>query len=145
MAARRLYTGIMDRTDATGDDCAIRKVFESWYRAMETGDVTGLISLVTRDVIVKPPGSTPIEGEEALKQALSAFLQTHTEAGDYEIEEVGISGRLAFARISESATIQPKSGAETVGVCGMHLTILRREPDGQWLIARNVSSRVTAA
>ena len=135
----------MDRTDATGDDRAIRKVIESWYRAIEVGDVTGLMSLVTRDVIVKPPGSTPIEGEEALEQALSDFLQTHTETVAYEIEEVEISGRLAFTRISESATILPTSGAETFSVNGMHLTILRRQPNGEWLIARDISSRVTAA
>ena len=135
----------MHRADATGDDRAIRKVIESWYRAIEAGDVTGLMSLVTRDVIVKPPGSTPIEGEKALEQALSDFLQTHTETVDYEVEEVEISGRLAFARISEGATILPTSGAEAFGVSGMHVTVLRREPEGEWLIARDISSRVTSA
>jgi uncharacterized protein (TIGR02246 family) len=144
MAARRLYTGMMDRKGATGDDRAVRKVIESWYRAMEAGDVPVLLSLVTRDVIVKPPGSSPIEGEKALQQALSAFLRIHTETVDYELEEVEISGRLAFARISESATILPRSGEEAISMSGMHLTILRRQPDGEWLIARDISSRVSA-
>lgn len=135
----------MHRIDNASDDRAIRNVIGSWYRAMEEGDVARLLSLVTPDVIVKPPGSTAISGRKALEQALSAFLQTHSEKVDYAVEEVETSGRLAFARISESATILPRSGAKTEIVSGMHLSILKRQSDGEWLIARDISSLVNAA
>ena len=108
---------------------AICKVIESWYRAMEKGDVGGLLTLVTSDVIVKPPDLEPVIGKRALKQALSAFLDTHSETVDFEIEELEISGPLAFSRIAENAAIRSKSGANTEFMSGMHLTILRRQPE----------------
>ena len=134
----------MDTNDATRDDRAIRNIIESWYRAMEEGDVVGLLSLVTNDVIVKAPGSEPISGKSQLERVLSAFLQTHSETVDFEVDEVETSGQLAFAGISESATIQPRSGANSTIVNGMHLMILRRQPDGEWLIARDISSLLDA-
>ena len=127
------------------DDLAIRALFERWYRAMEDGNVADLISLVTADVIVKAPGSPPMLGSTALEQALTAFLESHSETVDYDIAEVEVSGQLAFARISESATIQPKSGSQTSTIDGMHLAVLKRQPDGEWLLARYVSSLIDSA
>ena len=132
----------MDRAENTRDVTAIRTVFESWYCAMEDGDVDALISLVTPDVIVKPPGAAPIMGVNALQQALSAFLDEHSETVDYKVQEVEVSGQLAFARILESTTIRPRSGAESSTVNGMHLTVLRRQPHGEWLLARDFSSLI---
>ena len=124
------------------DDRAIRDVIDSWYRAMELGDVSGLLTLVTPDVIVKVPELEPIVGRQALGQALSAFFDTHSETVEFTVEEIEISGPLAFSRVREAATISSRSGAETDLVNGMHFTVLRRQQDGEWLIARDISSRV---
>jgi uncharacterized protein (TIGR02246 family) len=112
---------------------------------MEDGDVAKLISLVTADVLVKAPGSPPILGINALEQALTAFLEGHSETVEYEVAEVEVSGQLAFARISESARILSRSGSKASSVKGMHLTILRRQPDGEWLLARDISSLIDSA
>ena len=132
----------MGKTDATRNALAIRAVFESWYRAMEDGDVDRLISLVSDDVIVKPPDAAPIAGKNSLRQALGAFLETHSETVDYDIQESEVCGQLAFSRILERATILPRTGGATAVVSGIHLTILRRQPDGEWLIARDISSLI---
>ena len=132
----------VERIEVTREISAIRNIFESWYCAMEDGDVDRLMSLVTSDVIFKPPGAAPIIGENALRQALTTFLKEHSETIDYDVEEIEVSGPLAFARILESTTIRPKSGAESLAVNGMHLTVLRRQPDGEWLVARDISSLV---
>ena len=91
---------------------------------------------------MKPPGAPAIKGTGALEQALTAFLAEHSETVNYEINEIEISGPLAFARISESANILPKSGADGFSVDGMHLTILRRQSGGEWLLARDISSLI---
>ncbi len=134
----------MSTKDTASDVRAIRGLFDAWYRAMQDGDVASLISLVTSDVIVKPPGAPPIVGKDALEQALSGFLDTHSETVDYEIQEVEVCGEMAFARIRECATILPSSGEGAASVHGMHLSILRRQPDGEWRLARDISSLVDA-
>ena len=135
----------MNKTDESGDMIAIRGVFESWYRAMEDGDVSGVISLVTKDVFVKPPDAAPLEGDDALREALGAFLETYSETVDYDIQEIQVSGSLAFALVLERAEVKPKSGGDVSSVNGMHLTILRRQPGGEWLIARDISSLIGRA
>lgn len=127
---------------STDDDLAIRTLFECWYRAMEDGNVAELLSLVTPDVIVKAPGAPPIQGSTAFEQALTAFLDEYSETVDYEVAEVEVSGELAFARTSETATIMSRSGSEASTIKGMHLIILRRQPDGEWLLARDISSLI---
>ncbi len=124
------------------DDLAIRTLFERWYRAMEDGNVAELLSLVTPDVIIKAPGAPPIQGSSAFGQALAAFLDEYSETVDYEIAELEVSGQLAFARISETARIMSRSGSETSTINGIHFTILRRQPNGAWLLARDMSSLI---
>ncbi len=126
----------------TADSLAIQAFFERWYGALEKGDVARLLSLITPDIVVKPPGSPAILGSGALEQALTAFLGEHSETVDYEVDEIEVSGPIAFARISECANILPKSGAEGFSVSGMHIAILRRQPDGAWLLARDISSLI---
>ena len=135
----------MDTSDITPDVRAIRSLFDAWYRAMQDADVASLMLLVTPDVIVKPPGAPPISGKDALEQALTGFLETHTEIVDYDLQEVEVCGQLAFARIRESATILPSSEEGAVSVHGMHLSILRRQPDGEWRLARDISSLIDTA
>ena len=132
----------MDKAETTCAVSAIRAVIESWYRAIEEGDADGLVSLVTPDVIVKAPGLPPISGIDSLEQTLTAFLEEYSEKVDYEVSEIEISGELAFASIAESARILQKSGSEAVSVNGMHLAIFRRQPDGRWLLARDISSLI---
>lgn len=124
------------------ENSAILALFERWYRAMEDGSVAELLSLVTHDVIVKAPGSPPILGIRALEQALTGFLEEHSEKVGYEVAEVEVSGELAFARISERTRIRSRAGSDVSTVNGVHLTILKRQPDGEWLIARDVSSLI---
>ncbi len=109
---------------------------------MEDGNVPELLSLVTPDVIVKAPDLPPILGISALEQGLTTFLEEYSETVDYGVAEVEVSGELAFARTSETATIMSRSGSEASTIKGMHLIILRRQPDGEWLLARDISSLI---
>ena len=59
-------------TGTNHDTRAIHTLYESWFCAMESGDVAAILSLVTPDVIVKTPGSPPMVGRNALEQTLRA-------------------------------------------------------------------------
>ena len=131
----------MNNAKAGREIQAIRRLFKAWYDAMERGYVEKLVSLVTTDVVMKPPDSAPILGKAALERALSGFLDANSETVDYDLQEIEVGGNFAFARILESAVIVPEGG-DAFNVKGMHLTILRREPAEGWLIARNICSLI---
>jgi uncharacterized protein (TIGR02246 family) len=130
----------VDEMQGKSDEQAIRTLYTSWFGAMERGDVRTLLSLVTPDVIVKIPASPPIVGREALRKSLHAFTEAFTETVKYAVEETAAQGDLAFARVTEQATIRSRTDGSTSSVHGMHLAILKRQPDGAWLIARDISS-----
>ena len=107
---------------------------------MEAGDVEALLGLLTPDAVLKLPGSPALVGKAAIGAALTRFHAEASEAVEFRVEEVEVSGDLAYARVTERATITPEGGAPGATLAGMHLAILRRQPTGEWLIARDVSS-----
>jgi uncharacterized protein (TIGR02246 family) len=107
---------------------------------MEEGDVPRLLSLLTHDAILKMPSSPALVGKEAVEHALRAFHAECSEAVEHHVDEVEVSGDMAFVRVTEKVIIRSKSGDGELRTEGMHLAILRRQPSGVWLVARDISS-----
>jgi len=58
--------------------------------------------------------------------------------GSADIRELKVLGDWAYLRNFIEITITPLGG-ETVRRSGFTLTILRKEPDGRWLLARDAN------
>ena len=123
-----------------GDEQAIRELYERWYRAMSSGDASGVVDLLTEDVILKMPGSSALRGRSSVAQALEGFHSACSEDVEYVLEEVEVSGDLAYVRISENAVIRARQTDLRQVMSGVHLAILRRQGDGRWLVSRDVAS-----
>ena len=54
-----------DNTPATEDEQRIEELYEAWIYFDETGDESVILSMLADDVVVIPPGKTPIIGKEA--------------------------------------------------------------------------------
>lgn len=129
--------------DAEDDVRAIHALYSRWFGAMEDGDPEALVELVTDDVILKGGGGPAVRGKDALEDALRDFLAEFTEEVEYSVEEVEVVGDRAWARIDESTRVIPRDGRPPVTVTGMHLSILRRDDDGRWRVARDVGAAGT--
>lgn len=125
-------------------DQAVRRVFVSWFAAMQAGDVAAALSLVTDHVVMKFADAPALVGKDALGAALAEFYRTVDETVSFVVEEVGMSDDLAYARIAEHTSIQPKGGGQPFTASGAHLAILRRSAAGRWRIARDVISLESA-
>ena len=124
------------------DQARIRALYEAWFGAMEAGDLEALLGLLTPDAVLKMPGSPALVGQASIGSALRGFHAEMSEEVEFRVEEVEVSGDLAYARVTEKATVVPRAGAGAPGVPieGMHLAVLRRLPTGEWRVARDVSS-----
>lgn len=122
------------------DEAAISELFALWFRAMEAGDINSCLELVTDDVVSKPPMGPATNGRNALRRRLQAFHEHAAEQVDHEIIEVQVSGDLAYAWGAERANVQPFDRSEVSIARGVHLAVLRRQPDGTWRIAREIAS-----
>ena len=120
----------------TEDERAIRKLVETWMQASRAGDTATVLSLMTDDVIFQVPGREPF-GKEAFAAASQSMKGIRME-GTADIRELRVLGDWAYLRNHISMTITPPGGAP-MKRAGYTLTILRKETDGRWLLARDAN------
>jgi uncharacterized protein (TIGR02246 family) len=89
------------------------------------------------DVVFMVPGQKPF-GKEAFAAA-SEGMKNVVIDGTSDIRELQILGDWAFLRNYLDLTITPPGGAAPVRRSGYTLTILRKELDGRWVLARDAN------
>jgi uncharacterized protein (TIGR02246 family) len=120
----------------TDDERAIRDLVSAWMKASETRDIDTVLSLMADDVIFTVPGREPFDkdvfraGSEAMKNVRL------TETSD--IQEIKILGDWAFIRNYIEITIMPPD-SEAMLRKGYTLSILRKQPDGNWVLWRDAN------
>ena len=124
----------------TDDERAIRQVVERWTAASKSGDRATVLSLVTDDVIFLVPGQEPF-GKEAFAAASKGMGSMQIE-GSSEILELRVLGDWAFIRNRIEIMATPPSG-NPIRRSGYTLTVLRKEADGQWRLARDANLLTT--
>jgi uncharacterized protein (TIGR02246 family) len=120
----------------TEDERAIRNLIDTWMSATRTGDIETVLTLMADDVIFMVPGREPF-GKEAFAAASRGMMNLRFE-GRSHIEELEVLGNWAYLRNYIDMTITPEQGAP-VHRAGYTLTILRKDEDGQWVLARDAN------
>lgn len=118
------------------DERAIRELVDTWMKASRAGDTETVLTLMSDDVIFMVPGREPFG-----KQAFAANSRSMDGAkleGSADIRELRVLGDWAYLRNLIEITITPPGG-EAVRRSGFTLTILRKEPDGRWVLARDAN------
>jgi uncharacterized protein (TIGR02246 family) len=118
------------------DEQAIRDLIGKWMAATKAGDVETVLSLMDDDVVFMVPGREPF-GKEAFA-VNSAAMKGMKIDGSSEIQELRILGDWAWMRNRLRVTVTPPNGKIMVR-SGYTLTILRKKPDGRWLLSRDAN------
>jgi len=92
--------------------------------------------LMTDDVVFMTPGREPF-GKEAFAAASGAMQDIQID-GHAEIIELAILGDWAYIRNHIDLTMTPRNGTPQRRA-GYTLTLLRKEPDGRWRLARDAN------
>jgi uncharacterized protein (TIGR02246 family) len=120
----------------TADERAIRELVDVWLAASKAGDLQTVLSLMTEDVVFMVPGRRPF-GKEAFAAA-SQGMQNVSMEGTSDIQELQVLGDWAYLRNYIEMVATPPNGT-TVRRSGYTLTILRKESDGRWRLARDAN------
>jgi len=118
------------------DEQAIRTLVETWFSASKSGDSATILDLMTDDVIFMVSGQKPF-GKAAFAATMKSMRQVRMD-GAYHIQEVNVLGEWAYLRNYIRLEVTPADGA-TVHRSGYTLTILRKESDGRWRLARDAN------
>jgi uncharacterized protein (TIGR02246 family) len=122
--------------DTQRDEQAIRKLIDDWMQASARGDSATVLSLMSDDVVFMTPGDEPF-GKAEFAAASQGMQDTKLE-GVAKPVEIKVLGDWAYLRNHIDLTMTPKGG-QPVRRTGYTLTILKRQPDGRWVITRDAN------
>lgn len=123
----------------TNDEQAIRNAIASWIEATRQGDVAAILPLMTEDVVFLLPGQPPMTGRDSFAEGMRKMARTHRVMPDSVVEEVVVSGDLAYSRTRLEVRIEPLGGGVPVRRAGHTLSVFRRNAQGQWQLARDAN------
>ena len=118
------------------DETAIRQVIETWLAATRKGDLSTILSLMTDDVVFMVPGQEPF-GKDGFVASFNTIANAQVEATS-DIVELHLLGDWAYIRNRLDLKIATPDGGHAHRA-GYTLTLLRKEADGQWRLARDAN------
>jgi len=117
----------------------IREVIETWLRATSAGDVGKILELMAEDVVFLVAGQPPMRGKDAFAAALGGALKHFRIDGSSDIQEIKIAGDHGYCWNHLSLTLTPLQGGAPKRRAGHTLSILKKGPDGRWVLSRDAN------
>ena len=122
------------------DERRIRDLIAEWHRATAAADVPSVLRLMSEDVVFLLAGKPPMQGRDQFEKGLRELLKSHRVESSGKVEEVRVSGDLAYCWTTLTVRVTPRSGGEGMERSGSALSIFRRQANGiAWLLARDAN------
>ena len=97
------------------------------------GDVDGLLGLYEEDAVYVASADNLLRGREQIRTALQMMIDLGIETR-LELIELVETGDVALEKTRWTSRIPAQDGTTTEST-GLSTVVLRRQPDGQWLMA----------
>ena len=120
----------------TDDAGQIRELIASWIAASNAGDVSALMDMMTDDVIFMTPGRPPFGKAQFAadsERVKGAAIDAHAE-----VQEIDVFGPRAYIRNHVRVELN-SLGQPARRMSGYAMSVLRKEADGRWRIARDAN------
>ena len=117
------------------DERAIRALIANWIAASKAGDLATVLGLMSDDVVFMVPGRVFGKKEFA---AASEGMKGMDFTGESEVLEIEVLGDRAWCRTHLTVTVTPPN-AKPMRRSGYTMSILRKNADGKWVIARDAN------
>ena len=84
------------------------------------------------------PNKASVEGKEAVLQWVQPWFDNFNIEDSHTIEEIEVSGDLAFARTMVTLMATPKAGGEALQMNNKVIWIFKRQADGSWKASHHI-------
>ena len=114
----------------------IRQLVDSWIAASKAHDLPALLDMMTDDVVFMTPGRAPFgKAEFAADVERTKGVAIDARA---DLQEIEVFGPRAYIRNHVRVEITAP-GQAPKRMSGYAMSILRKEADGRWRIARDAN------
>ena len=121
------------------DEQAIRDVVTLWHRATGAGDVGTVLTLMAEDLVFLVAGQPPMRGRASFERGLRSLLSQHRIESTGDVQEVEVSGDLAYCWARLSVRVIPLAGGDASVRAGSALSIFKKQPNGSWILVRDAN------
>jgi uncharacterized protein (TIGR02246 family) len=128
------------KAQESNEERAIREMVDKWLVASKKGDLDTMLGLLADDVIFMVPNKEPF-GKKEFAASNKEMKDVHMDIVS-DIREIKVLGDWAWMRHHLDVTFTPAKGEATLH-SGYLLTILRKNSDGAWVIARDANLLTT--
>jgi uncharacterized protein (TIGR02246 family) len=118
------------------DERQIRKLIDSWIAASNARNLPALVDMMTDDVVFMTPGRAPFGKAEFA--ADSQRMKSVTIDARAEVQEIEVFGPRAYIRNHIQIELTSPDQAPR-RMSGYAMSILRKEANGRWRIARDAN------
>ena len=146
LLAAGLFAGVACRSaeppggkSAAPDGASLRPIEalrDAFVKAHNDGDAGRLAGLFTDDAVYVPADDATCEGREEIAAYLQSVLEETPSSLEFDVKETRILGDWAFERIDVTVVVPDPATREEWEVWARYLWVLKRQPDGEWRIAR---------
>jgi uncharacterized protein (TIGR02246 family) len=126
-------------TDVNAVTDAVNAIWREYEASLLAGDADRWIALWAEDGVQLPPGTTKVEGKEAIYAGIVSDLDAYVYT-EFVItpEELSVDGDIAISRGVYTVTFVAKAGGDPMQVDGKYMTFIHKQPDGTWKIHRDI-------
>jgi uncharacterized protein (TIGR02246 family) len=114
----------------------IRELIDSWIAASNGRDLPALMGMMTDDIVFMTPGRAPFGKAEFASDV--ERMKSVAIAARVEVQEIEVSGPRAYVRNHIRVELT-SPGQAPKRMSGYAVSILRKEADGRWRIARDAN------
>ena len=121
------------RPDREVDETAIRRWHQELEDSVNNADDEGYMSHWVEDMIWLPPNMHPLYGKQECLRMFKGGEKQYGIQQKVSVEEVVVSGDLAFSWVNSQYLLTPKGDAEAMINDGKTFFTFKRGSNGSWL------------
>jgi len=126
---------------STTEKSAIEKTLFSYRDALNTSDVSKVLTLYTNDGVFMPSNAPSAIGQDQVKGSYEFVFKTIQLNIEFFIDEIVINGDYAFARTTSKGTTLIHANGQTVPEENRELFVLQKV-NGEWKISRYMFNKM---
>ncbi len=121
------------------DKAAIEEVNRKTLEALNTGNLELMNAMVAPNHIMLIPGRPALVGRDVIVASNKNLVETWNDVEIWKPAETVVAGDWAYQRGAYDITLTPKKpGARSIRQIGKYIHIYQRQPDGHWLMIRDM-------